>query len=373
MGTISERKSVNGKPRFTAQIRIKRYGRIVHSEAVTFSTRSAARAWVDKREKALVKPGGLEAAMQAPKGDSDSHTLADAIDKYLEETEKEPGRTKRQVLRTIKMLDIAELACEMITTQVLVAFGKELRAERGASTVGTYFSHLSKIFELAAPAWGYPLDFAAFNQARAILKELGTVQKSKRRERRPTLDELDMLQEHFIKQRDWAPDAVPMDRIIPFAIASTRRQEEISTIRWEDFDEEGSRILVRDMKDPKEKVGNDIWVELRPEAVAIIKAMPRVSDRIFPYTTYAVGAAFTRTRRLLGIGEDLKFHCLRHEGISRLFEMGRTIPQVASVSGHKSWQSLQRYAHLRQTGDKYADWKWFAHAARTWEEERAAA
>lgn len=86
-----------------------------------------------------------------------------------------------------------------------------------------------------------------------------------------------------------------------------------------------------------------------------------------------MGAAFTRTRRLVGIDEELKFHCLRHDGISRLFEMGRTIPQVASVSGHKSWQSLKRYTHLRQTGDKYEGWKWFAHAARPWEEERKAA
>jgi integrase len=56
--------------------------------------------------------------------------------------------------------------------------------------------------------------------------------------------------------------------------------------------------------------------------------------------------------------DDLHFHDLRHEGVSRLFEMGRTIPQVASVSGHRSWQSLQRYTHLRQVGDKYAGWKW---------------
>ena len=80
-----------------------------------------------------------------------------------------------------------------------------------------------------------------------------------------------------------------------------------------------------------------------------------------------------RTRRLVGIDEEVVFHCLRHDGVSRLFERGRTIPQVASVSGHKSWQSLSRYTHLRQTGDKYADWKWFAHAARPWDEKRKAA
>jgi hypothetical protein len=28
------------------------------------------------------------------------------------------------------------------------------------------------------------------------------------------------------------------------------------------------------------------------------------------------------------------------------------------VSGHRSWQSLKRYSHLRQSGDKYQNWKW---------------
>ena len=66
----------------------------------------------------------------------------------------------------------------------------------------------------------------------------------------------------------------------------------------------------------------------------------------------AISASFTRACALLGI-EDLHFRDLHHEGISRLFEMGRTIPQAASVSGHRSWASLQRYSHIRATGDKF--------------------
>jgi integrase len=54
----------------------------------------------------------------------------------------------------------------------------------------------------------------------------------------------------------------------------------------------------------------------------------------------------------------LHFHDLRHEGISRLFEAGWDIPHVALVSGHRSWSSLQRYAHIRQRDDKYAGWRW---------------
>ncbi|WP_244133623.1 tyrosine-type recombinase/integrase [Burkholderia gladioli] len=48
----------------------------------------------------------------------------------------------------------------------------------------------------------------------------------------------------------------------------------------------------------------------------------------------------------------MHFHDLRHEGASRLFEMGLNIPHVAAVTGHRSWSSLKRYTHLRHVGDR---------------------
>ncbi|MEH6741630.1 MAG: tyrosine-type recombinase/integrase [Sulfitobacter sp.] len=60
----------------------------------------------------------------------------------------------------------------------------------------------------------------------------------------------------------------------------------------------------------------------------------------------------------------MRFHDLRHEGVTRLFEIGATISQVATVSGHRSWSSLQRYTHIKQTGDKYGGWKWLIKLGR---------
>jgi integrase len=161
--------------------------------------------------------------------------------------------------------------------------------------------------------------------------------------------------EHFGHIRTKRPSSVPMQKVTVFAIFSTRRQEEITRITWTDYDK--TRVLVRDMKHPGEKIGNDTWCDLPPEAAAVVESMPRTDKRIFPVTTDAISAAWTRACQFLGI-EDLHFHDLRHDGVSRLFEMGKTIPQAASVSGHRSWSSLKRYTHLRQTGDKYENWKW---------------
>lgn len=89
----------------------------------------------------------------------------------------------------------------------------------------------------------------------------------------------------------------------------------------------------------------------------IIKSMPRSKPQIFPYQADTVSTSFTRTCQFLQI-DDLHFHDLRHEGVSRLFELGNSIPHVAAVSGHRSWASLKRYTHVRQVGDKYENWAW---------------
>ena len=44
--------------------------------------------------------------------------------------------------------------------------------------------------------------------------------------------------------------------------------------------------------------------------------------------------------------KDLRFHGLRHEVISRFFEMGMSVPEVALISGHKDARQLFRYTHL---------------------------
>lgn len=44
---------------------------------------------------------------------------------------------------------------------------------------------------------------------------------------------------------------------------------------------------------------------------------------------------------------DLRWHDLRHEAICRLFEAGYEIQEVALVSGHRDWNMLRRYTHLK--------------------------
>lgn len=345
MGTIVARTRKDGTKGYRAQIVRKKDGEIVWRETQTFDRRPAAVAWLARREADLDQPGAMERKDDPP--------LADVIDRYIRESKKAIGRTKAQVLRTIKGMPIAELRCSEIGSSDLIAFAQSLAVQ--PSTVQNYLSHLGAVFAIAGPAWNYPLEDKAIRDAFKVAKRLGVTGKGRSRDRRPTLEELDRLMEHFGRVKVNRPMTAPMQKIIVFALFSTRRQEEITRITWADYDK--TRVMVRDMKHPGDKDGNDTWCELPPEAATIIESMPKIERQIFPYTTDAISAAFTRACKVLEI-EDLRFHDLRHEGVSRLIEMGRTIPQAASVSGHRSWQSLKRYSHNRQTGDKYETWKW---------------
>lgn len=353
MGTILSRKRNDGSLGHTALIRIKRQGKVVHTESQTFDRKPAAEAWLKKRETELAQPGALE-KRQDP-------LLKTVIGQYNEEKLKEHGRTKAQVLATIAASPIGEKRCSEITSPEIVAFIQGMRKPDGTapapSTRQNYLSHLTSVFRVARPAWGYPADIQAAMDARVVLNQLGLIAPSKERDRRPTLEELDKLMNYFSVTYRKRRDTIPMQKIICFAIFSTRRQEEIATVLREDLDAEHHELLVRDMKDPGEKIGNLVRTTLTPEALQLIERHGAAEGEIWPYNHRSIGQSFTKACKFLEI-KNLVFHDLRHDGISRLFELGWTIPQVAAVSGHRTWESLRRYTHVKQRGDKYKDWPW---------------
>lgn len=353
MGTILARRRKHGGMAYMAKIILTRGKTVIHRESRTFETHKRAKDWLRDREAELARPGELERIARP------EVTLGDAIKRYVKETRRKLGRTKEQVLDAILDHPLSGRPCQSVRSDDIVSLARDLLAGgRQPATVGNYLSHLAAVFAVAEPAWRYPLNRQAMDDARVVTTRMGLTGKSKERDRRPTLDELDALMQSFVDRSARRPSAIPMAKIIAFAIFSTRRQEEIVTIRWDDFD--GDRIMVRDMKNPGDKEGNNVWCDLTPEAAQIIQSMPRLAEQIFPYTTDAISAGFIRACTQLQI-DGLRFHDLRHDGISRLFEIGwrgGTIPHVAAVSGHRSWKSLQRYTHVRQQGDKYAGWRW---------------
>lgn len=354
MGTITTRKRKDGSTTYDAQIRIMRSGVKVYQESQTFDRKATAQAWIRKREAELYEPGAIE------KANRKGVTVKQMIDQYLVEYEKlRPlGKTKRATLKAIGESWLGEVVDQQLTSQKLVDYAMDRIEKDGIQpqTVGNDLAHLGAVLSVARPAWGYEVDPQAMLDARRVLKKMGAVTKSVERNRRPTRDELERIIKYFQKVRDARRQEIDMVRVVVFALFSTRRQEEITRIRWDALNDQEQSALITDMKNPGQKYGNDVWCHMPDEAWRILQSMPRVADEVFPYNSRSISASFTRACHFLQI-EDLHFHDLRHDGVSRLFEKGWDIPRVASVSGHRDWNSMRRYTHLRGKGDPYEGWE----------------
>lgn len=342
MATIRKRTNSKGEARFEAIIRLKRQGVLIHRESRAFGRKALAVDWAKRRELELEAPGALDAIK--PRTDTQ---LGKLIKKYREDFADlgKWGRTKHSALKALEGMEIAQADAATLTAGQLV---DHVRARRlsgaGPSTAGQDLTWLHVVLKAAKGVWGLPVSPYVVDEARDAAKALRLTGKARKRDRRPTSGELEKLREKWA--RATRNLRVPMWDVVCFAIASARRQDEIVSLLWSDLDEAASSILVRDVKNPQGSTGNHRRAKLTAEALAIILRQPKTDARIFPYTADAIGANFTRSCAVLGI-QDLRFHDLRHEATSRLFEAGYQIHEVAQFTLHESWQDLKRYTQLR--------------------------
>ena len=355
MATITTRHRADGTARYVARVRHRRGGRSAVSEARSFETEDDATAWAGDREAELAK---LEAAGGDVRRSRDLNpTVAEAIERYLS-MKHEVSDSKRCILERVAKFRLGRLRFAEVDAEHIIDFAQAIRNTKvKPATVTRYLAEVSAVFRFARLYWKAPLDPGAMTDAWTMAANLGICGKSHRRDRRPTLSELNRLMQHFHDRSRNRPTAIPMDRLVAFAIFSTRRRGEITRMRWDDLDADAKQILIRDMKNPGDRVGNNVRCDLPDPALAIVDTMPRRNARIWPYDPKSVSAVWSAATRKLNI-KNLHFHDLRHEGISRLFEMGYDVPQVQAVSGHKNWTSVQRYTHLKEKGDRYDGWPW---------------
>ena len=73
-----------------------------------------------------------------------------------------------------------------------------------------------------------------------------------------------------------------------------------------------------------------------------------LNECVFKVSANGLSRAFKRSCKKYKL-ENLKFHDLRHEATSQLFEKGLNPMEAATITGHKTLQMLKRYTHLRHT------------------------
>jgi integrase len=342
---IQEIRGKSNKLSYRVQIRKFVSGRSI-SFTKTFSKLATARKW-KKRKLAEIEIDGVQSVTR--NGD----TVADAIVARLA-THKNLGRSAKQQLGWLQKSEFGKKKLADLSLVCLTDLADEMLAEdRQPQTVAGYLTILVNTLYWASRR-DFSVPIAAMREAMEHLWEDEILARSEERDRRPSLHELNSILNAVVENKR---QKIPLVTIIVFAIFSCRRLGEICRLRWEDLRIDSKKVLVRDMKHPKKKKGNHVWCDLTDEALAIILAMPRDGEFIFPFKGTSVGTAWRRYRDRLGI-KDLRFHDLRHEGITRLFEMGKPAAFVAKHSGHKNGGCLFRYEHVDQEGDRFVGWPW---------------
>lgn len=329
MATIRKLKRKNTSTPWQAIIRRKGH----RPKYRQFRTKKEATSWAQAEEAAI---DGGAASLEVLR----RMEVSEFLGLYREHFPERITRTADTNLRALAALGHHRVLD--LQTRDLITYAKERKKTVGPATIAGEISILSAVYRRLAVHFGVTLRNPA-KEARPALSEEALIARSTERKRRPSAEELERLVAFF---RDNRFQLIPLHEIIAFAVETAMRLSEITRITWPDFDAEARTVVIRQRKDPKNKQNRDEVIPLSPQAVEIIERQPRRRIEIFPHKAKSISTAFTRACIRLHI-EDLNFHDLRHEGVSRLFERGLSIPEVALISGHRDWRSLKRYTNLK--------------------------
>lgn len=323
--------------KFQAIVRVKKGGVIVHQESRMFPSERLARDWGNRLEAKLKDEG-------VPQRQLSVKTLGQLLKDYLDELEKHKTPRRARVHELLQLsVEFEKVKLSELASTTFVEFaGRRRKAGTGPTTVLHNLATIRSVLNAAKPMFGLEVTGKPVSEAIAALGRVGAVGKSKSRERRPSGTELQAIDSEYQRIAGYPSTLIPTGTIVKLAVALPRRLGELLEMRWEDYDRRARTVKLRDTKHPVNP--RDEVVPLPPEAVAIIDNLPVIDERMLPYKPESVSASFERVTARLGIS-DLHFHDLRHEGISRLFERGLAIQEVALISGHQSWAMLRRYTH----------------------------
>ena len=110
-------------------------------------------------------------------------------------------------------------------------------------------------------------------------------------------------------------------------------------MRWDHVDIRKTLVVIPELKN-----GHSRTIPLTNKAVKILNGLDKERVVVFAVSEMALRHAWDRITKRAGV-HDLHFHDLRHEAISHFFDVGLTVPEVASISGHRDIRMLLTYAH----------------------------
>jgi integrase len=300
------------------------------SQSKTFKLKSDAEKWARDIENKI------DRGVFVDRSEAEGTTLSDALDKYEKEISihKKSHKNEQSIIKQIKKHSIVNRSLASLKNTDFKQYltdilkGNDKRKGVAPATAKLDLALLSHLFTIAATEWSM-----------GIANPLALVRMPKiknARERRFEGDEekrlmkaLDDCENPFVKP------------LVLLALATGARMGELRKLEWRYVDIKNSTARLVDTKN-----GDDRVIPLSSTAKKVLESMPRdISGMIFPKTKDSISHAFSNACKRAEI-DNFRFHDLRHEAVSRLFEKDLNVMEVASVSGHKTLQMLKRYTHV---------------------------
>lgn len=316
------------------QVQVRRYGHT--PQAKSFQSKADAQRWARHTEAELDRtliPNDHRVL--------NTLTIAELFARYRDtQTRRKRGHVEENKrIEVFLRYDWCRLTLGRVSATVFTKH-RDLRLKQvKANTVIRELGLLHSIFETARRDWGYT----------SLANPIAGMRKPKApegRDRRLIAGELDAL--------TTACDTARIPWLLPgikLAIETGMRRGELLNIKWSDINFKTGVLHV-----PITKTDRARNVPLTNVAVSVLAELrsktPRDADAVFPVSANAFRLAWERCRRRAIKGghsnlKELRFHDLRHEAVSRFFELGLNAAEVATISGHKDLRMLFRYTHLR--------------------------
>lgn len=331
MATITKRQDANGKPYYTAQVRL-----LKQKDTATFKRITDAKKWVQDTESAI-REGRYFKTAEAKK-----HTVAEMINRYcsdyLPNTKDRAYSLKEQKERKSKLEWWVSKIGHCLLADITPATINEHKNSmtQSAATIDKYIKNLQHAFSIAVNEWEWLSDNPVKKVKSPKLPD-GRVR---------FLEEDDRTK--LLQACKESPNPLLYPCVI-LALSSGMRQAELMGLKWPDVNLKDGYLILH-----KTKNGNRRRVPLSGLALTLLNERAKVrrldTTLLFPSNRNPqkpidLRKAFLNAMEAAQI-TDFKWHDLRHCTASYLAMNGASLAEIAEILGHKTLQMVKRYAHL---------------------------
>lgn len=307
------------KNKWEARVRVKGHSTYCKS----FTQKSDALAWSKSVEV------GLETGITPLNRVHKTFFFRDAVEKYLQEVSPSKKSHQSECYRLKKLLasSLSKLCLTDIKTADVKLFRDKRLLEVSTGSVRKELYLISSLFETAKREWGLE---ALSNPVR----NLRIPRDSPPRTQRLATEERQRLLSSLKQQSNKT-----LEQVVMIALETAMRRSELCNLKWANIDLDNHLLRVEDTKN-----GESRHIPLTPTAAYVFRNISKEGELVFQTNGNAIRQSWERFKKRYGF-EYLRFHDLRHEAISRLFELGLSVPEVATISGHRTVSQLFKYAH----------------------------